>query len=124
MDNTLRLGQAAEGLVATYLEAQGFEILDRNVRVGRLELDLIARKRSLLVICEVRSRYGQSRQFGAAARTIGPQKKRHLRAAATIWLRQARHTRPSVAHLEVRLDAASVDFENGEPRITYYEGAW
>lgn len=36
-------GRLAESLVAAYLEFQGFEVLDRNVRDGPRELDLVAR---------------------------------------------------------------------------------
>ena len=41
---TLRLGRAAEQAAAVYLERAGWRLLGRNVRVGRGELDLIARR--------------------------------------------------------------------------------
>ena len=39
-----------------YLEARGWRILGRNVRVGRGELDLIARRGCVLAFVEVKAR--------------------------------------------------------------------
>ena len=56
LSHRAELGRRAERLVAEYLQARGFQIVGQNVRVGRLEIDLIARRRELLVFCEVRAR--------------------------------------------------------------------
>ena len=46
------IGRAGEAAVSSELEARGFAILARNARVGRLEIDLIARQGSLLDFIE------------------------------------------------------------------------
>ena len=113
----LRTGRSAEALVASYLVRQGYEILDRNVRVGRLELDLVAKRGDLIIVCEVRSR--SSGRFGPAVATITQEKIRRIRRATRLFL--ARH---GVWPREVRLDAAAVTFTgNAEPRIDYFENA-
>src|SRR5688500_16961816 len=94
-------GIRGEELVATYLERQGFEVVARNARVGRLELDVIARRGSLLVFCEVRSR--TSSAFIDPILTIDRTKVRNLRKAAVLWLRAN-----GVYAEELRFDAASV----------------
>lgn len=53
-----RFGRDAEARAATALEAEGLEILARNVRAGRDELDLIARDGQVLVLVEVKARAG------------------------------------------------------------------
>jgi putative endonuclease len=77
-----QLGDAAEALVASRLEAAGWKIHARNVRIGRHELDLIATDPGppqALVFVEVRWR--ARRDFGLAEETVDAAKRRHLRAA-------------------------------------------
>lgn len=113
------LGRRGEALVAAQLAQQGFELLAQNARVGRLELDLIARRGSLLVFCEVRTR--ASRAVVDPADTVDAKKRARVRRAAAAWL--AMH--PDVAYEELRLDAASVVIEPlSEPVLTYYEDAF
>jgi putative endonuclease len=97
------------------LERQGFTICGRNVRVGRLELDVIARRGALIVVCEVRSRTHGRPVF--PAETIGPDKLARIRRATAIWLRQH-----ELGGVHARIDAAAVVFEaKGEPLVEYYE---
>jgi putative endonuclease len=110
------LGRRAEDLVCRYLVEHGFEVLGRNVRVGRLELDVIARRGGLLCFCEVRSR--RSDTWLTPAQSIGPAKVRKLREAAARWLRTA-----NLSARELRFDVASVLFDVPEGRLTYLEGA-
>lgn len=49
-------GAACEKRVADYLLSEGFQVLERNYRLGRYELDLIATREKKLHIVEVRSR--------------------------------------------------------------------
>ena len=60
-----------------HLRGLGWTILARNVRVGRSELDIVARGPSdpgALVVVEVRSRSGPG--FGAAEESVGRAKVR------------------------------------------------
>lgn len=75
-------GDAAEALVQEQLAAAGWEILGRNVRSGRLEIDLLAidpGPPARLVAVEVRWR--RRRDFGLPEETIDRQKLGRLRAA-------------------------------------------
>lgn len=110
------LGKAAEDLVQTRLEEQGFEILARNLRVGRDELDIVARKGPLLVVCEVRARTNVS--WMTPAQSITRAKIASVRRGVATLLRQWR-----LPGVEVRLDVASVVVIDGEPSINYLEGA-
>ena len=98
------------------LEERGFQICGRNVRVGRLELDIIARRGSLVVVCEVRSRSSARPVF--PAETINGKKLARVRRATAIWLRAQK-----LGRVHARIDAAAVVFDGarGEPRVEYYE---
>jgi putative endonuclease len=119
IDRRRAVWQRGEHAVAVHLERLGFQIVGRNVRVGRLELDIIARRRGLLVICEVRSL--SSDWLYAPAETVGHAKQQRVRRAAAQWLAENQ-----VSAREVRFDVASVVFDGprGEGRIEYYESAF
>jgi putative endonuclease len=115
-----RLGQRAEEAVARHLENAGFNIVARNVRLGRLELDIVARRAELIVVVEVRTR-------GAGAWTTGlgsfsrAKRERIRRAGQRLW-RDRFKADPSVQRL--RFDAASVHFGAGEADIDYVVAAF
>ena len=51
-----RVGQNAEDAAAGYFEREGLTIVGRNLRVSRLEIDLIVRDGPVIAVVEVRSR--------------------------------------------------------------------
>lgn len=77
------LGNTAEDLAATYLESQGWEIIARNWRTKRSELDIIASSNNIVHIIEVK--YRRSNSFGGGLDYITPDKIRRLRNAAMMW---------------------------------------
>ncbi len=73
-----RLGAAGENLAASYLEARGYAIIDRNYRRRWGEADIIAlAPEGTHVIVEVRSR-SDRRYAVEAAQSVGPRKQRQL----------------------------------------------
>jgi putative endonuclease len=51
-----RYGRLAELAAAWLLRARGYRVIGRNLRVAGRELDVVARRRGVLVICEVKAR--------------------------------------------------------------------
>ena len=80
----LRLGQEGEDAAAELLTRKGFALLDRNWRLGRLELDLVCRDGDTLVFVEVKTRANAA--HGGPAAALTPAKQRHLYRAAAAWL--------------------------------------
>jgi len=78
------LGRLAEFAVADYLFAAGFDLIARNVRLGRLELDLVARKGSLLVVTEVRTR-GPTALVGPFESVTRAKRARTIAAVERLW---------------------------------------
>ena len=75
-------GQAGEERASRYLKRRGYKIVDRNVRAGRGELDIVARKGDLLVFVEVKSY--RDREQGLLA--VHEDKCERLRSAASAYL--------------------------------------
>jgi putative endonuclease len=71
MMNRKNIGTAAEEEAAHYLRANGYEILARNWRWQRYEIDLITKKEETLVFVEVKTRrnekFGYPEEFLSAA---------------------------------------------------------
>lgn len=65
--NKRRIGAIMEARAAKYLEEQGMQILERNYRCRRGEIDLIGRERGYLVFVEVKYRSGRSTGVPEAA---------------------------------------------------------
>jgi putative endonuclease len=104
--------------VADFLFARGFAILWRNLRVGPLELDVVARRGPLVVVVEVRAR--RAGAMVGPFESIGHEKRaRLLRAARGLWDRKL--DRRGVERL--RIDVAAVRFERGTTKVEYVEGA-
>ena len=114
----LARGRFAEALVATWLKERGFRILGKRVRVGPLELDLVAKRSSLLVFCEVRSA-GENAPYHPVE-SIDRHKVTRLRRAASQWIRLN-----SPRTSEIRFDAAGVIFHaKHPPTVEYYADAF
>jgi putative endonuclease len=113
------LGARAEAAVADYVELHGFSVLTTNLRLGPLELDLVARKGGLVVIVEVRAR-GRG-AYESALASVSVTKRRHLlRATERLWRARLVHDR-SVER--VRIDVAAVTFDDGVATVEYIPGA-
>lgn len=111
-----RTGRVAEDAVVETLRGRGFQIVGRNVRVGRLELDVVAERGRLFVVCEVRARRGD---FVDPACTFDRAKQARVRRAAlTYW---AAHGRGR----QLRIDAAAVTFDaRGTAIVRYFENVF
>jgi putative endonuclease len=111
-----RLGSAAEERAAQLLQLAGYDIVVRTFRCRMGELDIVARRGSLLVIAEVRLR--RSGRFGGPGASISPAKRARIVRAARFLLA----TRPCLAALAVRFDALLL--HSGAGPIDWIEGAF
>ena len=112
-------GRRAELAVADYLVANGFAIIAGNVRLGPLELDLVARRGGLVAVVEVRTR-GHGSFDGPFASIRAPKRERLLRAVERLW-RERLTAIPEVER--VRIDVAAVTFDQGQTLVEYVAGA-
>ena len=114
----LQIGRAAEAAVAGDLARRGLSIVATNLRLGRLELDVVARDHDTVVVIEVRHRGAGAWQTGLAS--IAPAKAKRVRAAGErLW--RERFLRDASVN-RMRFDVAVVTFEDGVARIEYALG--
>ncbi len=80
----MALGQWGEDLVVQWYVDRGYDIVERNWRRRRGEIDVIVRRGQTIVICEVKTR--SSKYFGTPALAVGRDKQLRLRRLAAEWL--------------------------------------
>ncbi|MEO1261937.1 MAG: YraN family protein [Bacteroidota bacterium] len=89
MAKHLAKGKKGEEIAVTYLEENGFQILETNWRHKKLEVDIIAMDDQTLVFVEVKTRstaiYGRPEEFVDAA------KEKHLARAAAAYMVKINH---------------------------------
>ena len=76
-------GNLGERAAVGYLRRRFYRILERNWFFYHKEIDIIARKKDLLVICEVKTRSrDEDSPYGPASRAVDAQKQKNLLIAA------------------------------------------
>jgi len=113
------LGAWGEAIARELLVRAGWDILETGYRLGRREIDLIARRGDLLAFVEVKTRSALT--YGAPEEAVTARKRREIEVVATDYL--MRHVREEVG---VRFDVVSVVSAPG-PRVLkceHLEDAW
>jgi putative endonuclease len=95
-----RLGLSAERRAAALLLAKGFRIAARRWRCPAGEIDIVARRGSLLIFVEVKARA----RLDDAAWSVTERTQRRVAAAAAAWLA----ANPDDAMSDMRFDAILV----------------
>lgn len=92
-------GRLAEQLAADFLAYEGIEVVERNARIGGVEIDILAREGAAWLVVEVRAR-GRT-DYGGAGETIDHRKRERLLRAARALLQRG--------CLVVRIDVVTVE---------------
>ena len=115
-----RRGYAGERLAITYLLRHGWRVEAHRFRLGHHDLDLIARRGSLVAFIEVKTR--RSSRFGKAVESVGPRKRAVLARLAELW-----RLRFGFQDDRYRFDVITVEpgkAGSTSPQITHIENAW
>ena len=111
------LGRSSEDAAARFLERNHYQILDRNFRLGRKEIDIIARTGNTVAFIEVKARSGVG--CGHPLEAITWKKRREIMQVASAWI-----DRHGCADYAYRFDAIAVVWARGRPFIEHVESAW
>ncbi|MEB3238449.1 MAG: YraN family protein [Candidatus Sericytochromatia bacterium] len=114
MHRNIALGRAGEAVATAWYRARGAEIVARNVRLPRGEIDLIVRESDTMCFVEVKCR-----RHEPAEGFVCPRKARRLRLLAR-WYLEKRHW-----HGDIRFDVLGIEWPMGrEPRIVHIPEAF
>jgi putative endonuclease len=105
---TVARGYQAETVAANYLIGQGLQLIDRNVRAGRGEIDLIMQQGNTLVFVEVRARKAQA--YVSAVESISRGKRlKVIETAERLLL-----THPAWQTHSCRFDVVGIQMAQGD----------
>lgn len=104
-DGRRRLGAFGERVAAHHLEAHGYEIVARNWRCARGEIDLVAQRAGVTVFVEVKTR--RSRDYGTPEQALTPHKARKLFELGQHYLLES-----DMADAEWRVDLIAVELDS------------
>lgn len=100
MKDHIELGKTGEAIAVALLESKGYWILERNWRLGKEEIDIIARDGNFIVIVEVKTR--TSNIFTEPEASVTKSKQRILIRTANAYVNYRRQ------HGEVRFDIITI----------------
>ena len=112
---TFRIGRRAERRAARFLKrTRGYTLVEKNVRAGRGEIDIIALDGDVIVFVEVRYR---ADGIGPARESVSGAKLAALRDAI-----RAYRSAEGLWSVETRIDVVSVSREGRRWRIEHTRG--
>lgn len=120
MNARQQFGRAAEEAAARYLIRDGWTLLGRNVRIGRGELDLIARRGDVLAFVEVKAR--RTAEYGSPEDAVDARKRRKVARLAELWLSVRPWALRGVS--DVRFDVIAVDGSVRPLAVRHLAGAF
>jgi putative endonuclease len=113
------LGALGETLTAAHYGRAGYAVVARNWRCPLGEIDLVVSRGPLLVVCEVKTRRGES-VFGGPFEAVAWKKQRKLRTLAEAFIEATRWRGDAL-----RFDVASVTVSRGGAASVFvFEGAF
>ena len=111
-----RTAREGEQAVVEYLERKGYTVVERNLQIGRGEIDIVARKKDTVCLVEVKAR--RSTRRGQPYEAVTAKKRAQLRRLGRMYASRS-------PELRYRFDVASVTWTGGEdPEIRYFKNAF
>ena len=114
--NTLDIGFKGEEMASQFLTLNGFTIIERNWRVGHLEIDIIARKEGVLHFVEVKTRNQTFVSDFKAQKAMGHKKLQRIIEASNAYINTIN------SEDLASVDLLAIDITNGIASYNFHEG--
>ncbi len=110
------LGKEGERLAVNFLEKEGYDILEKNYRYLKAEIDIIAQKNTTIVVVEVKTR--STPDFGNPQDFVKPKQIQLLVKAIDQYVIE------NDLDVEVRFDIIAIIKNKSGTRIEHLENAF
>lgn len=111
-----KLGKKGEELAAEYLMLKEYEILERNYRFQKAEIDIIARRNNTLIVAEIKTR--STPEFGNPQDFVRPKQIKQMLKAINHYIEE------EDLDLEVRFDIIAIIRNKAGTRIEHIQDAF
>lgn len=112
----MNLGKRGENFAKTYLQGQGYRIVESNFTTPAGEIDMIARDGETLVFVEVKTR--ESLRYGHPFESVTIRKRRKMASAALFYLKRFNPLPPC------RFDVVSIAETDGDFEVELIRDAF
>jgi len=119
MDNAflnVELGKKGESIAITFLESNGYVILEKNWRFGQAEADVICKKGKELIFVEVKTR--GTDKFGYPEKAVTKQKQSQYRYLAEAYIQKNK------INMDIRFDIIAIVTKVPEPEVVHIKDAF
>lgn len=110
------LGKEGEEVALQTLLKKGYQLVERNYRIDRGEIDLIFKDKNEIVFCEVKTRSNE--YLGEPWRQVGFSKQRQLIKTANAYIRKMD------VYDEARFDIVSIILNEKRCKVEHIIGAF
>lgn len=117
VDGRHRTGRQGEVRAANFLRAQRYQILERNYRFARGEIDIIAERDDVLVFVEVKT--ATTRAFGEPETWVTEAKQKQIGMVAERYLQDR-----EIEDKDCRFDVIAVQMSHGSSELKHIENAF
>jgi putative endonuclease len=114
--NNIEIGLLGEQLACDYLRKKDFQIIDRNYRFKKNEVDIIAKKDNQLIIIEVKTR--QTAEIGEPWQAVTRNKQKQIIQVANQYVQSKN------IELNTRFDIISIVHNSYRTELKHLEGAF
>lgn len=112
-----KLGKEGESLAAEYIATNGYKILHTNWRHGKKEIDIVATKENMLVVFEVKARFGD--YWEEPKESVKKRKQKNIIEAADAYVEKFD------INMEVQFDIISIIYRsNAKPELEHIPDAF
>ena len=114
---TLTIGKQGEQIAVEYLRNRNYEIIARNYRWNRGEVDIIAQLNNMLVFVEVKT--ARQKSFGEPETWVDERKQQQIGMVAEHFMDNL-----PAADLDCRFDVIAVTIRQNQTKIKHFEDAF
>lgn len=114
--NNADLGKFGEQLACDFIRKKNYQIIDRNYRFKKNEIDIVAKKDNKLIIIEVKTR--QTSEIGEPWQAVSKQKQKQVIKVANHYVQN------NNIELETRFDIISIIHNSFRTELIHMEEAF
>lgn len=114
--NSAELGLWGEQYACDFILSKGYQIVDRNYKFKKNEVDIIARKEDFLIVIEVKTR--QTAEIGEPWQAVTKNKQKQIIQVANHYVQTNKII------LDTRFDIISIVHNSFRTELKHLEGAF